>query len=77
LLEGVAEKVSATQIRSAAEKGRPLDKLVGGPVADYIRKQGLYRGVATRVQTQSKLRGQGQVVTNLQVFEGGKARQRH
>jgi nicotinate-nucleotide adenylyltransferase len=43
LLGGVAEKVSATQIRSAAAHGRPLDKFVGPAVADYIRKQGLYR----------------------------------
>jgi nicotinate-nucleotide adenylyltransferase len=43
LLKGVAEKVSATQIREAAAKGRRLDRLVGPAVAEYIRKQGLYR----------------------------------
>ena len=43
LLKGVAEKVSATQIRNAAARGRSLDKLVGVLVADYIKKQGLYR----------------------------------
>jgi nicotinate-nucleotide adenylyltransferase len=77
LLEGVAEKISATQIRSAAERNRPLDKLVGGAVADYMRKQGLYRSAAARAQMHSKSRAQGQVATNLQVFPGGKARQRH
>ncbi len=46
LLENVAEKVSATQIRSAATKGRPLDKLVGAEVAEYIRKQQLYHDEA-------------------------------
>ncbi len=43
LLEGVAEKVSATQIRSAAKTGRSLDRLVGPRVAEYIKKQALYR----------------------------------
>jgi len=43
LLEGVAQNISATQIRGAAEKSRPLDNLVGAAVANYIRKQGLYR----------------------------------
>ncbi|MFB3814299.1 MAG: nicotinate-nucleotide adenylyltransferase [Terriglobales bacterium] len=47
LLENVVERVSATQIRAAAARGRPLDKLVGPAVAEYIRKQGLYRGVAS------------------------------
>jgi nicotinate-nucleotide adenylyltransferase len=44
LLQGVAEKASATRIRNAGQNGRPLDKLVGPLVANYIRKQGLYRG---------------------------------
>jgi nicotinate-nucleotide adenylyltransferase len=44
LLEGVVQNISATRIRSAAEKNRPLDNLVGAAVANYIRKQGLYRG---------------------------------
>lgn len=47
LLEGVAQKVSATQIRSTAGRSRPLDKLVGPQVAEYIRKEGLYRRART------------------------------
>lgn len=44
LLPDVSERVSATQIRSAAHKGgAQLAKLVGPTVADYIRKTGLYR----------------------------------
>ncbi len=46
LLPAVREKVSATQLRSAAAKGRSLGKLVPEPVAEYIRKMGLYRQAA-------------------------------
>lgn len=44
LLTDVSEKISATQIRKAAQSGRKLDSLVGPAVAEYIRKTGLYRG---------------------------------
>lgn len=43
LLEGVQEKVSATQIRQAAGSGRAINRLVPASVAEYIRKMGLYR----------------------------------
>jgi nicotinate-nucleotide adenylyltransferase len=43
LLEGVEEKVSATQIRRAAISGRGLNRWVSPAVAEYIRKIGLYR----------------------------------
>jgi nicotinate-nucleotide adenylyltransferase len=43
LLTDVSEKISATQIRKAAQSGRKLDQLVGSAVAEYIRKTGLYR----------------------------------
>ncbi|HUN89234.1 MAG TPA: nicotinate-nucleotide adenylyltransferase [Terriglobales bacterium] len=43
LLTDVSEKISATQIRGAAESGRKLDSLVGAAVAEYIRKTGLYK----------------------------------
>jgi hypothetical protein len=44
LLEDVSERVSSTQLRSAAESsGRRLESLVGEPVAEYIRKTRLYR----------------------------------
>jgi nicotinate-nucleotide adenylyltransferase len=43
LLTDVSEKISATQIRQAAQSGRKLDSLVGAAVAEYIRKTGLYR----------------------------------
>ena len=46
LLTDVSEKVSATQIRHAAQSGRKLDALVGPAVAEYIRKTGLYRAKA-------------------------------
>lgn len=45
LLDGVQEKVSATQVRTAAARGRALDKLVGSSVAEYIRKEELYRSL--------------------------------
>ena len=43
LLTDVSEKISATQIRQAAQSGRKLDSLVGPEVAEYIRKTGLYK----------------------------------
>lgn len=43
LLDNVEEPVSATQIRAAAGTGKRLDALVGNPVAEYIRKEGLYK----------------------------------
>jgi nicotinate-nucleotide adenylyltransferase len=48
LLEEVHEKVSATQIRAAAAGKRKLENYVGDAVAEYIRKQGLYREQAAR-----------------------------
>lgn len=44
LLEGVEEKVSATQIRQAAADSRGLNRWVAPAVADYIKKMGLYHG---------------------------------
>ncbi len=43
LLEEVHEKVSATQVRAAAARGRGLASLVGSEVAEYIAKMHLYR----------------------------------
>ena len=44
LLEGVHQSVSATAIRGAAAQGKPLARWLDPRVADYIKKQGLYRG---------------------------------
>jgi nicotinic acid mononucleotide adenylyltransferase len=46
MLPEVREKVSATQLRSAAAKGRTLGKQAPAAVAEYIRKMGLYREAA-------------------------------
>lgn len=43
LLRGVRVPVSATQVRAAARRGRPLEKLVPAAVSDYIAKKRLYR----------------------------------
>jgi nicotinate-nucleotide adenylyltransferase len=43
LLEGVHQSVSATAIREAAAAGKPLARWLDPRVADYVRKQGLYR----------------------------------
>jgi nicotinate-nucleotide adenylyltransferase len=43
MLPETHEKVSATQIRAAAEKGTALKRLVPDSVADYIQKERLYR----------------------------------
>lgn len=44
LLEGVHQTVSATAIRAAAARGKPLARWLDPRVADYVRKHGLYRG---------------------------------
>jgi len=44
LLEGVHQSASATAIRAAAARGKPLARWLDPQVADYIRKHGLYRG---------------------------------
>ncbi len=43
LLPDVNVPVSATQVREAVHAGRSIKKLVGEPVAEYIRKMKLYR----------------------------------
>jgi nicotinate-nucleotide adenylyltransferase len=43
LLDKVAENVSSTNIRAAVQAGRPLKKYVPEAVADYIKKQHLYK----------------------------------
>ena len=42
LLDGVNEKVSATQIRAAARGKKSMGRLLPEAVAEYIKKQGLY-----------------------------------
>lgn len=43
LLDDVHNKVSATAIREAASASKSMGRLVDEPVADYIKKIGLYR----------------------------------
>ncbi|MDP9263625.1 MAG: nicotinate-nucleotide adenylyltransferase [Acidobacteriota bacterium] len=43
LLRGVRAPVSATQVRAAARRGRPLTKLLPSSVAQYIKRNNLYR----------------------------------
>jgi nicotinate-nucleotide adenylyltransferase len=43
MLEGVQQNVSGTAIRKAAAERKPLARWLDPRVADYIRKQGLYR----------------------------------
>ncbi len=43
LLDDVYQPISSTSIREAAADGKPLKKFVEEPVADYIKKVGLYR----------------------------------
>src|SRR5271165_4182515 len=47
LLEGVHQNISATAIRAAAVAGKPLTRWLGPRVADYIKKQALYRERST------------------------------
>jgi nicotinate-nucleotide adenylyltransferase len=48
LLDNVHQPVSATAIRQAAAANKPLKKFVDAKVEEYIKKIGLYKGVAGR-----------------------------
>jgi nicotinate-nucleotide adenylyltransferase len=52
LLEGINQSVSATTIRAAAAQGKPLGRWLDPKVADYIKKQNLYRTTRTLGLTQ-------------------------
>jgi nicotinate-nucleotide adenylyltransferase len=43
LLGDLREPASATAVRQAAAAGKPMGRLVEPPVADYIKKMGLYK----------------------------------
>jgi nicotinate-nucleotide adenylyltransferase len=43
LIEDLHQPASATAIRAAAAAGKPLGRFVDAPVADYIKKMGLYK----------------------------------
>jgi len=43
LLGDLRQPAAATAIREAAAAGKPLGRLVDAPVAEYIRKMGLYK----------------------------------
>jgi nicotinic acid mononucleotide adenylyltransferase len=43
LLADLHQPASATAIRQAAAAGKPLGRFVDAPVAEYIRKMGLYK----------------------------------
>ena len=47
MLPKTHENVSATQIRTAVERGGALRRLVPDPVAEYIHKEQLYRNAAS------------------------------
>jgi nicotinate-nucleotide adenylyltransferase len=61
LLPETHEDVSATQIRAAMRNRKGLNKLVPDAVAEYIRKEGLYRGTAGRKPKQKIRRGGAEV----------------
>jgi nicotinate-nucleotide adenylyltransferase len=42
LLDGVNEKISATEVRQAVKAKRPIKKVVPQSVEEYIKKEGLY-----------------------------------
>lgn len=50
LLSTVAEKVSSTQVRAAAESGRATKGLLDDAVVEYIRKEHLYKVSGRKVQ---------------------------
>jgi len=61
LLPDTHEDVSATQIRAARKRGTALKKLVPDSVAEYIRKEALYRGTLQK-KSKREIRRGGSVV---------------
>jgi nicotinic acid mononucleotide adenylyltransferase len=43
LLDDLHQPASATAIRQAAAAGKPLGRFVDTPIAEYIKKTGLYK----------------------------------
>ena len=58
MLPETHENVSATQIRSAVERGGALKRLVPDAVAEYIHKEQLYRNPASKRRSNSRQTGQ-------------------
>ncbi|HYX67906.1 MAG TPA: nicotinate (nicotinamide) nucleotide adenylyltransferase [Terriglobales bacterium] len=56
LLPDVNVRLSATQVRTAAERGKPLGSLVDPAVAEYIRKTRLYRRASEKQRPARKTR---------------------
>ncbi len=56
LLADVKVRISATQIRAAAQRGGSLTKFVDPAVAEYIRKTRLYRQASERRKAEPKSR---------------------
>ncbi len=54
LLPDVNVRISATQVRSAAQRGGSLTKFVDPAVAEYIRKTRLYRPASERQKAERK-----------------------
>jgi nicotinic acid mononucleotide adenylyltransferase len=54
MLPETHEDISATQIRAALRNGKGLKELVPDAVAEYIRKEGLYRNTAPPVRTKGR-----------------------
>jgi len=51
LLEGLKEPANSTKLRATAAAGRSVEKMTGAAVADYIKKEGLYRPAAPGLLT--------------------------
>jgi len=71
LLGGVEEPVSATKIRAAAASGKKLDSLVGAAVAEYIRKEGLYKKGAQVLPDQKEQRAREKQEREAQKHRAG------
>ena len=71
LLPDVKVPISATEIRAAAAKGRPVAKFVGEAVAEYIKKTKLYKTeVEAGAPTLPRPRLQASPKAKLQLVHG-------
>ncbi len=76
LLEGLKEPASATIIREAAAKGRAINRWLDPPVAEYIKKMGLYRSAITKSSAPDVKPTPAAGGNRLQVIQGGMAQSR-
>lgn len=77
LLDEVKEPVSATKIRAAASQKRSVASMTGDAVADYIRKQNLYRPEAEQLPKPKGKPDETEKTPGLRIVGGREHKKKH